>query len=226
MRFCASCSLDFWKAAEAQATADQAVAPELTNTTQTDSESPRPRRRRWFAWVGAAVAGLLVFGIIGSALAGKDVDPVGSAGTATPSSTGEPVDPTMEPTAKPTPKPTPKPTAKPTPKPTAKPTPKPAATPALTLAQLNAIGSARDYLAYTSFSRPGLIGQLNFEGYGTAVATFAVDRLHVNWKEQAYQKALEYLDYSSFSRSGLIEQLEFEGFTSAQAVYGVTKAGY
>ncbi len=94
------------------------------------------------------------------------------------------------------------------------------------MAQLNAIGTARDYLAYTSFSRSGLIGQLKFEGYSTAVATFAVDYLHVNWNRQAYHKALEYLDYSSFSRSGLIAQLEYEGFTYAQAVYGVNRAGY
>jgi colicin import membrane protein len=70
-----------------------------------------------------------------------------------------------------------------------------------------------------------LIGQLEFEGYSTAVATFAVDHVAVNWNEQAYLVALAYLDYSHFSRSGLIGQLKFEGFTTEQATYGVTKAG-
>jgi hypothetical protein len=129
--------------------------------------------------------------------------------------------PTPEPT--PIPTPTPKPTPKPTPAPTPKPTPKP--TPQITAEQENAIGTAEDYLAYTAFSRSGLIGQLKYEGYPTAVATFAVDHITVNWNEQAYLSATAYLEYSNFSRSGLISQLKYEGFTTKQATYGVTKAG-
>lgn len=117
----------------------------------------------------------------------------------------------------------PTPTPKPTPKPTAVPTPKP--TPQITAEQENAIGTAEDYLDYAAFSRSGLIGQLKYEGYSTAVATFAVDHITVNWYQQAYLKAKEYLDYSHFSRSGLIGQLKYEGFTTKQATYGVTKAG-
>jgi hypothetical protein len=123
----------------------------------------------------------------------------------------------------PTPTPTPKPTAKPTPTPA--PTAAPTSAPQLSREQENAIGLAEDYLEYTAFSRSGLIDQLEFEGFGTKVATFAVDYLKVNWKEQAWLMAEAYLDYSHFSRSGLIGQLEFEGFTHAQAVYGVDKAG-
>jgi hypothetical protein len=119
--------------------------------------------------------------------------------------------------------PAPEPTPDPTPEPTPEPTPKP--TPQVTAEQENAIGTAEDYLDYSAFSRSGLIGQLKFEGYSTAVATFAVDHVTVNWNEQAYLKAQEYLDYSHFSRSGLIGQLKFEGFTTKQATYGVTKAG-
>jgi hypothetical protein len=106
------------------------------------------------------------------------------------------------------------------------PTPDPTPTPVvLTRAQENAILQARNYLDFTSFSRSGLIEQLEYEGYSRADATFAVDYIHVNWKRQAWLKAEEYLDYSPFSRSGLIEQLEFEGFTHAQAVHGVNRAG-
>ena len=94
----------------------------------------------------------------------------------------------------------------------------------LTFGQENALGTAADYLSYTAFSREGLIEQLEFEGYSTKDATFAVDHLNVNWNEQAVKAAKDYLSYSSFSRQGLIEQLEFEGYTTEQATYGVNKA--
>lgn len=88
-----------------------------------------------------------------------------------------------------------------------------------------AVAKAQDYLDYSSFSRSGLIDQLEFEGFSTQDATAAVDSLNVNWNEQAALKAQEYLDYSSFSRSGLIDQLVFEGFTQSQAQYGVSQVG-
>lgn len=135
--------------------------------------------------------------------------------TAEPATPAPTLKPTLEPTLEPTPDPTPEPTPEPTPKPT----------PQVTAEQENAIGSAEDYLDYAAFSRSGLIGQLKYEGYSTAVATFAVDHVSVNWNQQAYLKALEYLDYSHFSRLGLIGQLKYEGFTTKQATYGVTKAG-
>jgi hypothetical protein len=94
----------------------------------------------------------------------------------------------------------------------------------ITSAMENAIGTAESYLDYTAFSRTGLIDQLEFEGYATADATFAVDYLNVDWNKQAVKSAEDYLDYSSFSRQGLIDQLVFEGFTYDQAVYGVNKA--
>lgn len=40
----------------------------------------------------------------------------------------------------------------------------------------------------TWISRKGLIEQLEFEGYTTEDATFAVDYLNVDWKEQAEKK--------------------------------------
>jgi len=97
--------------------------------------------------------------------------------------------------------------------------------PALTVSQENAIRKAESYLDYTAFSRSGLIEQLEYEGFSTADATFAVDSLDVDWMEQAAKKAADYLDYSAFSRSGLISQLEYEGFTHEQAVYGADSVG-
>jgi hypothetical protein len=95
------------------------------------------------------------------------------------------------------------------------------------VSQQQAVRKAEDYLDYTAFSRSGLINQLvEFEGFSTQDATFAVDSLNVDWNEQAVKKAKDYLDYTAFSRSGLINQLvEFEGFTPAQAAYGVAATG-
>ena len=121
----------------------------------------------------------------------------------------------------PTPSPTPEPTPEPTPVPTAAPTP----TPVTSVADQNAARMARDYLAYTSFSRQGLIDQLVFEGFAAGVAAAAVDSLNVDWFEQAAKSAESYLAYMAFSRQGMIDQLVFEGFSIEQAGYGATAVG-
>lgn len=89
----------------------------------------------------------------------------------------------------------------------------------------NAVDSAISYLDYSPFSRSGLIEQLEYEGYSSSDATYAVDSIEVNWNEQAAKSAANYLEFSSFSRSGLIDQLKYEGFTQSQAEYGVSQTG-
>lgn len=95
----------------------------------------------------------------------------------------------------------------------------------LTTGQKNALKSAQNYLDYSAFSYSGLIHQLEFEGYSTEDATYAVDNCGADWSEQAVAKAQSYLGYSAFSRSGLIDQLEFEGFTETEATYGTDRSG-
>lgn len=94
-----------------------------------------------------------------------------------------------------------------------------------TLAEQNALDKALDYLDSTSFSKQGLIEQLEYEGFTKKEATYGAEHCGANWKKQAALKAQDYLDYTSFSRQGLIKQLEHEGFTHSQAVYGVNKVG-
>jgi TM2 domain-containing membrane protein YozV len=103
--------------------------------------------------------------------------------------------------------------------------PAPAA-PTETLSQRNAKATAQDYLDFSSFSRSGLIGQLEYEGFSTDDATYAVDAISPDWNQQAAQTAADYLEYSSFSRQGLLDQLLYEGFTPSEAEYGVTAVGY
>jgi hypothetical protein len=88
----------------------------------------------------------------------------------------------------------------------------------------NALEKAQEYLEMTSFSKSGLIEQLEYEGFSAADATAAVNSLTVDWNRQAALKAKEYLEMTSFSASGLAEQLEYEGFTASQAAYGVAVA--
>ena len=93
------------------------------------------------------------------------------------------------------------------------------------ISEQNARRKASEYLDFTSFSRSGLIEQLQYEGFSEGDATFGVDALNVDWNEQAAKKAAEYLDFTSFSRSGLVEQLLYEGFSQEQADYGASTTG-
>lgn len=68
----------------------------------------------------------------------------------------------------------------------------------ITAAMENAISEAASYLDYTAFSRSGLIEQLEYEGYKTEDATFAVDYSKVDWNKQAVASAKSYLGYTSF----------------------------
>ena len=100
-----------------------------------------------------------------------------------------------------------------------------AAAAAGTLSQQNALSKAGDYLGFQSFSRTGLIQQLEFEKFSAGDATWAVDRVKVDWNAEAAKKAKDYLGFTSFSHSGLVDQLTFDGFTPQQAEYGVSAAG-
>ncbi len=96
----------------------------------------------------------------------------------------------------------------------------------MTLGQENAYYTALDYLDYTSFSKQGLIEQLEYEGYTTEEAEFAVEKCNVDWGEQAELMAQDYMEYDSFSRQGLLDQLLYEGFTQEEAEQGVKAVGY
>ena len=94
-----------------------------------------------------------------------------------------------------------------------------------TRSQQNALRSAENYLSFMAFSRKSLIEQLEFEQFAKDDATWAVDRVEVDWNEQAAKSAENYLSFTSFSKAGLVDQLIFEGFTRKQAEYGVAQTG-
>jgi hypothetical protein len=94
------------------------------------------------------------------------------------------------------------------------------------LALANAKRMAKQYIAYSAFSRSGLIEQLVYEGFSNSISTKAVDSLKLNWNKQAGKMAKSYLEYSAFSRDGLLEQLVYEGFSQSQAEAGLRAVGY
>jgi hypothetical protein len=96
----------------------------------------------------------------------------------------------------------------------------------LTLAQQNVIGEAKGYLDYSGFSREGLIGQLEYEGYSPEDAAFGADNAGADWNAEAAESAKSYLNYSTFSRQGLYDQLAYEGFTHEQIEFGLAAVGY
>jgi hypothetical protein len=108
----------------------------------------------------------------------------------------------------------------------AEPAPKPEpAEPEFTVSQEQAVISADGYLTMGGFSRSGLIGQLEYEGFSTDDATFAVDALSPDWDEQAAISAAGYMEMGGFSAQSLLDQLLYEGFTQEQAAHGVATVG-
>jgi len=95
----------------------------------------------------------------------------------------------------------------------------------VTNSRTQAVKSATSYLRFTSFSRSGLIKQLEYEKFSLDDATYGVDAQNADWNTQAAKSATSYLKTMSFSRSGLIAQLVYEGFSQSQAEYGVNAVG-
>ncbi|WP_106449688.1 Ltp family lipoprotein [Trichococcus alkaliphilus] len=85
----------------------------------------------------------------------------------------------------------------------------------------NALGSANDYLNFTSFSKSGLYDQLIYEGFPEDAVQYAVDNVVTDWNANALQTAIDYLDFSSFSDQGLYDQLIYEGYSAEQAQYAI-----
>lgn len=90
----------------------------------------------------------------------------------------------------------------------------------------SALGSARSYIRFMSFSQGSLVRQLEFEGFPSDAINWAMEQMdkEVDWYEQAVLSAESYLRFSNFSKSGLVGQLVFDGFTDAQAQHGANVA--
>jgi hypothetical protein len=165
-------------------------------------EAPKAKKPIYKRWWVIALAAIVAIGVLSQAASGSDEDKAEAPQQEAAQTAPKADKPSGQPKAE-------------------KPAPAEDEAPAMTAAQENAVGSAEDYLEFSSFSRKGLIEQLRFEGYSNKDAAFAVDAISPNWNEQAAGSAEDYIDTSGFSREGLIEQLKFEGYTQQQAEHGV-----
>jgi len=96
---------------------------------------------------------------------------------------------------------------------------------ASTVSQQNALRDAKEYLQSGQyFSLKSLIGQVKYDGFSTADATYGATHSGANWNKEAVGDAKQYLQTQPFSFKGLIGQLEYDGFTSSQAGYGVARS--
>lgn len=87
-----------------------------------------------------------------------------------------------------------------------------------------ALSSAKNYLRTMGFSKSGLVKQLEFEGYSTDEANYAVENCGADWNEQAVRVAESYLNAMPMSKKELVNQLKYEGFTADEAQYGADQA--
>ncbi|NKQ53900.1 hypothetical protein HFP15_13520 [Amycolatopsis sp. K13G38] len=182
--------------------------------------APAPKKRRKWPWIVSGLVVLIIV-IVSVASGGNKTPEPTAAATAVPSIVGTTVPRAANDGYQPTW--TTAPATPPVTTETSAPAP---AAPQIPYQVQLAMNSAQSYLSLSAFSRNGLIRQLSSqagEGYPKDVATDAVDRLNVDWNQQAVKSAQQYLDMTSFSCSGLIQQLSSsagEGFTQAQATYG------
>lgn len=94
-----------------------------------------------------------------------------------------------------------------------------------TVGEQNALSQANSYLSVSSFSASGLIEQLEFEGYTTEEAEYAIANCGADWNDQALSQAQSYLELSGFSYGGLYDQLTYAGFLPTEAQYAIDNCG-
>jgi len=186
----------------------------ITEPTAQPSGKP-PRKRHTVRRVVLTVAALGLIGGIGAAASGGS-HLTASQAPAAPSTSAPAAPATTAPASDPA-----------TTAPAGDPATEAPAAPVGTMSQQQALSSAQGYLSDgQGFSRAGLIGQLEYEKFSTADATWAADHSGANWNDQAVTSAKAYLsDGQGFSRQGLIDQLLYEKFTLAQATYAVNHVG-
>ncbi|WP_217968686.1 Ltp family lipoprotein [Adlercreutzia caecimuris] len=87
-----------------------------------------------------------------------------------------------------------------------------------------ALALAFQYLESSPFSKDMLIKQLEYEGFSTEDATWAVDLCGADWNAEAVRTAQLYLSVRQTPRDELITYLENDLFTHDQAIYGADQA--
>lgn len=91
--------------------------------------------------------------------------------------------------------------------------------------RVGALSMAFQYLACSPFSKDMLIKQLEYEGFSSEAAAWAVDLCGADWDDEAVRTAEMYLDGLDLSREELITYLEHDYFTQEQAEHAANSVG-
>lgn len=86
-----------------------------------------------------------------------------------------------------------------------------------------ALELAKSYIEASTFSKSGLIKQLEYEGYTKKEATYAANRCGADWNEEAIEFALK---HTPCSKESLESYLSCFGFTSSQIKFALKEIGY
>lgn len=89
--------------------------------------------------------------------------------------------------------------------------------------QVQAIQTAKDYLATIPLSQTELLQMLTVEDINLEDAEFALEYLDIDWNQEARKKAKEYCKHKiGFSKVKLKAQLLFDHFTEEEADFAVS----
>lgn len=89
--------------------------------------------------------------------------------------------------------------------------------------QVQAIQTAKDYLATIPLSQTELLQMLTVENIDLEDAKFAIEYLNIDWTQEARKKAKEYCKHKiGFSKEKLKAQLLFDHFTEEEADFAVS----
>lgn len=89
--------------------------------------------------------------------------------------------------------------------------------------QKQALKKAEQYIDIMGFSKEGLKGQLEYDGFEDDSIEYAIENVEANWNEEALEKAKQYMDLMGFSKEGMRSQLEYDGFTDSEIEYAINK---
>ena len=89
--------------------------------------------------------------------------------------------------------------------------------------QVQAIQTAKDYLATIPLSQTELLQMLTVENIDLEDAKFAIEYLNIDWTQEARKKAKEYCKHKiGFSKEKLKAQLLFDHFTEEEADFALS----
>lgn len=82
----------------------------------------------------------------------------------------------------------------------------------------------KENLASKTYSQKAMINELKQEGYSEFEIAKSIDKMNINWNEQAQQSAINYRNKYNMGKETLIKQLINDGFTFEQAKSGLAVA--